>query len=70
MIGEDRSIGKLNDVDAFFSFFHSVDAFIQREKYLKGTYESLSGLEMDMKQAVEFQGKNRGFAFSQIFRMN
>ncbi|XP_065213511.1 WD repeat-containing protein 62 isoform X3 [Planococcus citri] len=35
----------------------SVDAFIQREKYLKGTYESLSGMEMDMKHNSEYQDK-------------
>lgn len=35
---------------------YSVDAFIQREKYLKGTYESLSGIEMEMKHNSEYQG--------------
>ena len=51
-----RSIS--SDVDAGSFLFRSVDAFIQREKYLKGTYDSLSGLEMDGRHAAEFQGKN------------
>lgn len=33
-----------------------MDAFIQREKYLKGTYESLSGVEMDVSQTCDYQG--------------
>lgn len=35
----------------------SMDAFIQREKYLKGTYESLSGVEMDVSQTCDYQDK-------------
>lgn len=35
-----------------------MDAFIQREKYLKGTYESLSGMESEMKRSSDYQGND------------